>query len=668
MKNLGDIFVSLRAKLTLLFLVFTIALVASISFMAQRIAREALREDVFTQLVTITQLKASELNRWNENNKKVIQLLAERPLVVEYARMLTSVPDIDQGQDMVYQRLIENHFKPALEQEGGLHELSLLRLEDGMIVVSTNPDQEGKYRENRDFFLQGQNQTYVDQPRYELSIGSAVMHISTPVMDQKGNVMAVLVGHVDIDELSNIMAERERLTESMETYLVNQSNLLITESRFEEEAAFRKSIFTSGVNACLQGEDGQGVYEDYRGVEVVGVYRWLPGWGMCILTEQDQGEAFASVVSVRTTIWGVGLGILVIGGLLGFLSARGITKPLIELKHGVRAFGKGDLETRINLKTRDEIGALASAFNEMAGNLTSSYEENKRLIQELQGWSEQLENQVEERTVELEAEIEERKKIEKALRASEEEFREIFNATTDALILLDKQGRMNRVNETVTELYGYSEDELLAMNPIQLIHPDYQHMYERFLSDVNRKGEFSGETVDVKKSGETFFTDVRGTTVRFQGDRYILAAVRDVTERKKAEHKLEETLQELERSNEELQRFAYVASHDLQEPLRMVTSYLQLLVRRYGDRLDGDAEEFIDYAVDGAARMKQLINDLLTYSRVKTHGKEFQTTDTEAVVADVLTNLKMLVEETEKGEGRSQPAQAIISKLNQQRH
>ncbi|MGA9348780.1 MAG: ATP-binding protein, partial [Anaerolineae bacterium] len=124
------------------------------------------------------------------------------------------------------------------------------------------------------------------------------------------------------------------------------------------------------------------------------------------------------------------------------------------------------------------------------------------------------------------------------------------------------------------------------------------------------------------------------------------AAQRELAERKWAEEVLKQTMAELERSNKELEQFAYVASHDLREPLRMVTSYVQLLARRYQGKLDADADDFIAYAVDGATRMQALINDLLAYSRVGTRGKPFEPTDCEAVFEQALTNLQVAIEES----------------------
>ena len=149
---------------------------------------------------------------------------------------------------------------------------------------------------------------------------------------------------------------------------------------------------------------------------------------------------------------------------------------------------------------------------------------------------------------------------------------------------------------------------------------------------------------------KSFYND-KGEAVRSIG------TVLDITERKRTEDELtrykdhlEELVEartvELACSNEELERFAYICSHDLQEPLRMVTSYLQLLEKRYKHKLDNDADDFINFAVGGAKRMKTLINDLLIYSRVGTKGKEFQPVDCEKVVDDVLDNLEVAIHES----------------------
>jgi len=120
----------------------------------------------------------------------------------------------------------------------------------------------------------------------------------------------------------------------------------------------------------------------------------------------------------------------------------------------------------------------------------------------------------------------------------------------------------------------------------------------------------------------------------------------EIAERKKAGEELKATLKNLERSNKELEQFAYIASHDLQEPLRMVASYVQLLERRYKDRLDSDANEFIAYATDGAGRMQSMINDLLDYSRVGTAGKTFEKTDCAHVFRQAVINLQGAIEES----------------------
>ena len=118
-------------------------------------------------------------------------------------------------------------------------------------------------------------------------------------------------------------------------------------------------------------------------------------------------------------------------------------------------------------------------------------------------------------------------------------------------------------------------------------------------------------------------------------------------ERSRYEQRLTDTIEDLEESNERLEQFAYIASHDLQEPLRMVSNYLRLLEDRYRDELDDDAEEFIDFAVDGADRMREMIDDLLAYSRIERHGDPLEPVDTDAVVDRVLDSLQLRIEEVD---------------------
>jgi light-regulated signal transduction histidine kinase (bacteriophytochrome) len=121
----------------------------------------------------------------------------------------------------------------------------------------------------------------------------------------------------------------------------------------------------------------------------------------------------------------------------------------------------------------------------------------------------------------------------------------------------------------------------------------------------------------------------------------------DITDRKQADEQLKRTMEELKRSNMELEQFAYVASHDLQEPLRMVSSFTQLLEKQYKDKLDEHALDYINYAVDGAKRMQLLINDLLSYSRVNSKGGKFEEVDLEKVLDETLSNLELTIEENQ---------------------
>ena len=226
--------------------------------------------------------------------------------------------------------------------------------------------------------------------------------------------------------------------------------------------------------------------------------------------------------------------------------------------------------------------------------------------------------------------ITERKRAEQAMRESEQKLRTMFESTSDGILVTDQALSIVETNEAAARMLGFdSKEALVGQSAIQ-----YMSTGARTADDEGGNGK-----VQIEFSVSQL-RDVSGNTTGFIG------VARDVTERKKAEAQMRRMLEELARSNAELEQFAYIASHDLQEPLRMISSYTQLIGRRYKGKLDADGEEFIEYAVDGATRMQDRIQALLTYSRVGTRGKEFEPTDCETVLEQALANLQVAIKKS----------------------
>ncbi|HVJ10978.1 MAG TPA: PAS domain S-box protein, partial [Burkholderiales bacterium] len=238
---------------------------------------------------------------------------------------------------------------------------------------------------------------------------------------------------------------------------------------------------------------------------------------------------------------------------------------------------------------------------------------------------------------------------EERLRESESRFRQTFELAASGISHV-RDGRFIRVNRSLCEILGYSEKELLGRTVKEVSHPD-----DRNVTDSERARIRAGEIEQARfekryvrgDDGSVVWADIAIALVRdvFGTPLYEIAVFDDITERKQAEAALQAAHEELKRSNAELEQFAYVASHDLQEPLRMVASYTQLLGRRYDAKFDADGREFMSYIVDGATRMKQLIEDLLAYSRVGTKGQEFRPVAVEGALRKALFNLRVSVEE-----------------------
>jgi len=269
-------------------------------------------------------------------------------------------------------------------------------------------------------------------------------------------------------------------------------------------------------------------------------------------------------------------------------------------------------------------------------------------------------------------------KAEIARRQSEELFRLIFDQSPLGSVILSLDYTPLQINNAFSDMVGYSKTELLYMKFPEYTHPDDldKEMEQINLLTKGKIDDFVMEKRYIHKNGQILYANLFISTIKDQTDILVrfFVMVEDITKRKemeklvnqrtdklaninkllnveigdheKAEIKLDKLIQKLKSSNEDLEQFAYVSSHDLREPLRMIISFLQLLQRRYVDNLDEDANDFINYAVEGAKRMDLMINDLLEYSRIGSKEREFNYLQSEKILETVLMNLKPLIDDT----------------------
>ncbi|HEX7468484.1 MAG TPA: PAS domain S-box protein [Methanobacterium sp.] len=261
------------------------------------------------------------------------------------------------------------------------------------------------------------------------------------------------------------------------------------------------------------------------------------------------------------------------------------------------------------------------------------------------------------------------KNTEKALKGSEERYREIFVNNPAVMMIVDpSDGAIIDANPAASNFYGYSLDEMVKMKISDI------NVTDEFIQDM-QQAESNQKNLMVLEhrlsNGNIRDVNVQSGIIAHKGGNVLCSIIQDITAQKKAEmslrernedinemlsiekydhemaeNKLEELIDSLEISNKAIEQFAYVSSHDLREPLRMITSFLQLLKRRYANELDDDANDFINYAVEGAKRLDMMINDLLEFSEIGTKERELEYLHSDKIVKQVLTNLETKIRDT----------------------
>jgi len=590
-------------KLTLVFVAFAAVLLAGGGLLAYFAGRQIILGNILAELKTSSSEKQAALDDWEAHLQKDVVAKAKSPaLVSDVQELLTAVPGSLEGQAA--------HMRAAAELGARVGEgqpyLRWLIIEplEGQVIVDSDGKEDGKYREDRPYFILGKLGPYVQNVYYSSALQAPAMTISAPLTNAQGGLVAVLAARLDLNDMNAIIQRRTGDRQTDDAFLVNTSHLFVTQPRLDSDpAVLSRGVHTVAVQRCLSGATGVVLADDYRGVPDIVNFAWMPVRNMCLIVKVDQAEAFAPVAAIgRWVILGSGIA-LVIVAVIAVGLARTITRPVRALQAGAARFGRGELDVRLLETPGDELGALAREFNIMAAALSREQTLLRHRLERMYGLS------------------------------------------TDLICALGFDGYFKEVNPAFERVLGYRQDEMLTSPYIEFIHPDDRAATQAAAATLAEGQALAGfENRFRCKDGSWKWLLWNATSD--PREQLIYGMAHDVTERKQVDETLNKTLAEVERSNKELEQFAYVASHDLQEPLRMVSSYTQLLAKHFGGQLDQDARDYVGYAVDGANRMQRMIQDLLLYSRAMTRGKAQEPVDLDGVLGEALANLQMTIGET----------------------
>jgi PAS domain S-box-containing protein len=572
----------------------------------------SLRQQVLHNNFAQAELAADFASNYINAVQAHVKVFAKRPDVQQ--AVLRNTPE--QLQTTLAQFV---EIQTALDSSGIYDSNGILKVYSAANVTTI-----GQSFADREWFQQAvaTGQPYLGVPVKSRTTGKPLLPIAIPILDEKGQLQGLLGAAISLTKLSDSIVNIDYGSDTRALMVDIRNGGLIVSNGDPQLLLTPVADKNEAISRALAGERGSKEIVSSTGERELIVFVPVPDLplGVMVVTPSKSALSLVNTLTQNASLY-TGF-IVLFAAISGIILVLGVSRPLRRLIEETKEIGRGNLDCQIVTGSRDEIGDLSKAFGQMAQQLKQTLVSRDELVKE----------------------VAERKKAEEELRQSEEKYRDLFQNAQVGMYRSKLDGSaMLAVNKKLCEIFGFSEDEMLE-NPATIRWANLEAR-SSMVAELRKTGSLSDYEIDiVTKSGEKRTCSVSVILYPEQG--YLEGSAIDITERKRADEELKKAMTELGRSNDELQRFAYVASHDLQEPLRMVASYVQLLERRYTDKLDPDANDFINFAVEGTKRMQNLINALLTYSRVGSRSKPFQPVNLEEVFSIVLTNLQVAFTES----------------------
>lgn len=586
---------SLLAQLVGYFSILSVVTVSIVSTAAYTRARTALERSVSDRLTVATSLKDYQLGKWVSNQRQDVLFISQQPDIQKEIEVLLTQETTSPEYIAAYARL-ERYFGELVKTKPNLQSF-LVTDNGGFVVFATDKSRLGKFQplgSPTTYFTRQGAKAIV--PNFYTVPGTekSAITFATPIVDRQEVTMGAIVINLDLVEVDELIRERTGLGESGETYLVAQArgkNIFISGEKTMKD--FPDGIKSVGIEAAIAKQDGIGLYTNYAGVPVIGVYRWLTDQNLALIAEMSQAEAFEPANRLARDILLIGLssaGVLLVAV---YLMSRRITQPLMAIAATAIQVAGGNLKSQAPVLTEDEIGLLARAFNQMIDQLSQS--------------KDQLEIRIKSATAELQDTL--------------ANLGSIIDNIADGLLVVDPQGRITRFNPALSKLFNLGNLDLTGEICSEIFSKEINALIAQansapgniFTKEVSLAHNSVGKAVAtaVLKEDEDILEEsakiLVGTVILF----------RDITAEK-----------EVDRMKTD---FISTVSHELRTPLTSVLGFAKIIKKKLEEnilpyvntedkkvrRAVNQVGENIEIIVSEGVRLTSLINDVLDIAKME---------------------------------------------------
>ncbi|MEE9604960.1 MAG: PAS domain S-box protein [Candidatus Scalindua sp.] len=517
-------FISIKTHIILLLIVVMLLPFVLLRIVAYPAIQNGLKAAIMDNLEVIGHKQAELVSTWLHERMKDAIVVANNPYMIKSAKITQKDEDYKDIVRYLEMIVVEYGYKGAFVSN-----------DKGLVTLATSEERAGEDISEIDYFKQAiKGKTFLTNvvpskipltnEFKEKEVGLPTMFVASPLKDKDDAIIGVVTLRIHVGTLSNLM-QSYKVGKTGETYLASKEGVMLTESRFtnhlKKRGMFKKRSalelklidpetgeLTTGVKQCVAGNDGSDAkgYNDYGGISVLGVWNWLPEFNWGIITEIDRAEAYGAAYNLKYIVTALLLAMVFPIVLVAYILGGRLSRPILELAEVTEKMASGDLTHRVNIKSGNEIGILATSFNTMAKTLDGKTKE---------------------------------------ITVSEKRYRELFNSIKEGIYQCEPgvEGVFTWINQAGAEMFGYKSPEEMIGTKVKDIYVDPDDR-RRLVEKLEKDGVWRDfASFCKKKTGDEFYTertsdmtkDEKGKPVCIEG------IIRDVTERKRLEEELQES-------------------------------------------------------------------------------------------------------------------------------